>query len=794
MNEKLGKAYNEIVAVIEPAIEKIQSVYRLWKSRYDTYAAVHPVKARLLLISGAAGTAFLAGISAFSILLFSGAFGHLPTKKELAHIEHNLASEVYSADGVLLGRYYLENRLPVELEAVSPYVVQALISTEDARFFDHHGIDFRAWLRVFFKTILMREDESGGGSTITQQLAKNLYPRKKYWLFSIPVNKAKEIVIARRLESIYDKDEILTLYLNTIPFSGNVFGIEMAAQRFFSTSAKDLKAEQAAVLIGMLKATTAYHPQKNPDRSKERRNSVLAKMEKNGFLTPGLCDSLRQTPLKLNYKIRTHDEGTATYFREFVRLELQEELKKHTKPDGSPYNLYTDGLKIYTTLDTRIQRLAEDAVSEEMKKIQEAYFRHFKKHKDALPYGSEGLLKQQLKQSDRYRHLKATGLTPEQIDSVFKVPVEMTIFDWQEKDSEKDTLLSPLDSLKYYISLLNTGFLAVEPQTGKILSWVGGINFKYNKFDHIKSRRQVGSIFKPVLYAQALEAGIPPCKHFHNEHVVYEKFDNWAPKNVNDEYGGWYNMENALKKSINTIAVQVILEIGVDPVRQLAQKMGVTSPIPKEAGIALGGVDISLYEMVNVFATIANRGARPTLHCLTRIETLDGQTIADIRPPDPKNFYRALSEQHADMMVYLLSKVVDSSSGTASRLRGKYGVKGAVAAKTGTSNDNRDGWFAGFTPNVAFGAWVGGDHQSIRFRDTGLGQGSSTALPICANFLNKLNADPTFKKWEKSKFPPLDSLALDAFDCYRDEEIDSASVDSLPVPMVEILEPDEERE
>ncbi|MEZ4962524.1 MAG: transglycosylase domain-containing protein [Saprospiraceae bacterium] len=716
----------------------------------------------------------------FTTLLLLGAFGPIPSNKDLANVDSHLAAEVYSADSVLLGRYYIENRLAAGLDEISPYVIQAAVATEDSRFYEHHGIDLRAWGRVLVKSVLLQNDESGGGSTITQQLAKNLYPRQRFWFFSIPLNKAREIVIATKLERIYTKDEIMALYLNTIPFSGNVFGIKTAAQRFFSKSPGDLNLEEAAVLIGMLKATTAYHPLLNPDRSLERRNTVLARMEKQGFLDCEEMECLQALPLVLHYKVRTHNDGIATYFREHLRLDLEEELQHLSKPDGSPYNLYTDGLRIFTTIDSRLQRHAEAAVAMNMRNIQDSYYAHFKKHKEALPYGSYNLLQQQVRATERYRQWKELGWSKTAIDSAFKKPVEMTVFNWKT-GGEQDTLLSPLDSLKYYLSLLNTGFLAVDPHTGGILAWVGGINFKHFKYDHVKSRRQVGSTFKPVLYAQALESGINPCKRFENKYVVYDKFDGWAPRNVNNEYGGSYNMEGALKKSVNTIAVQVILKVGVGPVKELAYNMGVTSPIPHEAGIALGAVDLSLYEMVNVFSTIANHGRRPKLHGLLRIETADGKPIQEIQPPKPESFFQALSEKHADMMTYLLTRVVDGG-GTASRLRSKYNVKGNIAAKTGTSNDNRDGWFLGFTPNIAMGAWVGGEQQLIRFQDTKLGQGSSTAMPICAKFLNEVYEDANFEKWQKEKFPPLDSVTMDILDCQsREIAKDTARVDSVVV-------------
>jgi len=774
---------DQLLSGLKNRLTKLNPVPLRWRERYWQFQGSRPILAKTLLATSLLFLLMLAFSLIFVLLLFNGGFGPLPATASLKKIDHNLASEVYSADGVLLGRYYFENRLPAKLEEIPDCLKNAIVAAEDDRFFEHNGIDYRALGRVFFKSILLQEDESGGGSTITQQLAKNLFPRKKFRLFSLPINKAREMVIARRLEKVYDKAEILTLYLNTIPFSGNVFGIKSATSRFFNTTPDQLKPEQAALLVGMLKATTAYHPVRNPERSMLRRNVVLARMEKQGFLSKPELDSLQQSPLALNYKMRTHTDGMATYFREHLRMELEKELAKYTKADGSAYNLYTDGLKIHTTIDSKLQQFAEKAVEKEMRKIQGNYFRSVKMDKSALSYGSENLLKQQVKLSDRVQVLQSQKADKEVIAKAVSTPVNMTILDWKT-GKDVDTLLSPMDSVKYYLSLLNAGFVAADYHTGQILAWVGGVHFKYTKFDHVKSRRQVGSTFKPVLYAQALRSGIDPCKNWHDKHITYEEFDNWAPKNVNDEYGGYYNMENALVRSVNTIAVQVILEMKVDSVREMAKRMGIFSPIPKEAGIALGGVDLSLYEMVNAFSTIANRGKRPVLHTVTKIETNDGEVLQGFEGPKPKSFAAAMSEMHADMMRHFLVKVIESNHGTAHRLRSLFTLPVPVAGKTGTSNDNRDGWFIGFTPNLALGAWVGGEHPQVRFNETRMGQGSSTAMPICTNFLNQVYTAKPYEKWLKNKFPELDSITLDRLDCYglRHPKVDSILVDSIVMP------------
>ncbi|MBK9017379.1 MAG: hypothetical protein IPM82_26850 [Saprospiraceae bacterium] len=497
-------------------------------------------------------------------------------------------------------------------------------------------------------------------------------------------------------------------------------------------------------------------------------------------------DSLQKLPLKLDYKPQTHNEGDGTHFREHLRLELEEALKKYTKPDGSDYNLYTDGLKIYTTIDSRLQHFAEKAAEAEMRRIQANYFKQAKKDKLTKSYGNEDLLNQHVKLADRARTMRERKASKEEVAKALTTPTKMTILNWKT-GLDIDTMLSPIDSVKYYLSLLNTGFLAVDYKTGKILAWVGGVNFKYAKFDHIKSRRQVGSTFKPILYSQALESGIDPCKHWHNEHITYEEFDNWAPKNVDEQYGGYYNMEGALRRSINTIAVQVILETEAEPVVEMAKRMGINSPIPKEAGIALGGVDLTLYEMVNAFSTIANRGKRPILHHITKVETKEGEILKGFASPKPKSFVAAMSEMHADMIRYFLIQVIEAKDGTAHRLRSQFTLNVPVAGKTGTSNDNRDGWFIGFTPDICFGAWVGGEHPQVRFSETRLGQGSSTAMPICTNFLNQVYGSKQYVKWGKNTFPEMDTITLDKLDCYGlRHPKDSILMDSIVAPTLQL--------
>ncbi len=749
--------------------------------RYRAFEAKHPVTARVTLFTGIAGFIGISFIFFLVSLIYMGAFGALPSTEAIRNIDQNIASEIYAADDVLLGKYFIENRLPSDIEDISPYIIDGLVATEDARFFEHGGVDMRAWVRVLLVTVLMQDESGGGGSTLSQQLAKNLFPRKNHGLLTIPVVKVKEIFIARRLENIYDKNQLLALYLNKVPFGESVFGIRMAAKRFFNTTPKDIKLEEAAVLVGMLKATSYYNPKRFPERAKRRRNTVLGQMVKYQKLDTLAFDSLSQMPIELEYEHESHNEGLATYFREHLRLELEKELANHTKPDGNPYNLYTDGLKIYTTIDSRMQRHAEQAVNTQMAYLQERFLKHFKNYRRAIPWGSKQLLEQSKKASRRYKQLKKKGLNKTEIDSIFSDTVKMRVFTWDTNGFERDTLMTPLDSIKHYLSLLQTGFLAAEPQTGKVFAWVGGINFKHFKYDHIRSRRQVGSTFKPFVYAHALQSGVSPCERFANDLVEYA--DGYEPKNADGEYGGNYSMAGALYNSVNVIAVQLLQRIGVDGVRDLVKQMGITSKIPRELGIALGSADISLFEMVQAFSTFPNRGLTPELFYLTRIETADGEVLFERPETDRNKFPRVLEEENADIMAQMMRAVVDS--GTAKRLRYLYKFQYPVAGKTGTSNNNTDGWFIGYTPTLITGAWVGAEQPAVHWYSTNQGQGAATALPICAQFLNSVYRDKSFRNYRKKVFAPLDTAAIDALQCPDFIHPDSLLADSIRMALME---------
>lgn len=682
----------------------------------------------------------LAFLTLYCIVYFS-----IPSRSELKHVQNYTASEVYSEEGVMLGRYYIQDRTNVPYEKIAPHVIEALIATEDARFYNHDGVDTRGMLRVAIKSILLGDESSGGGSTISQQLAKNLFPRKKYWILSLPMNKMREMMIARKIEDVFSKEDILALYLNTVPFGDNAFGIASASRRFFGTTPDKLKIEQGAVLIGMLKATTAYNPKRNPDRSLARRNVVLGQMSKYGYISESSFDSLKKIPLALKYTYRTHSEGVATYFREHLRLELVRWLDENKKEDGTSYNLYTDGLKIYTTINYTMQKHAEAAMKEHMADLQKAFYSHWGKKN---PWGSNGdVVEKAKRRSERYIQLKEEGYSEEEINKIFKTPVKMTVFSY---GGEKVRKMSPLDSIKYNLKFLHPGFLAMEPGTGYVKAWVGGIDYKYFKYDHvnINTKRQVGSTFKPLVYASALQKGISPCEYIANEKYVYDQYDNWSPKNADNTYGGMYSLQGGLINSVNTISADVIMKTGIENVRLLAGQMGIQSPLDPVPSLALGTADISLYEMVSAYNVFANRGVYVEPKYLLRIEDAEGNVIKDFSKE--KKSVRVLSEENADMMIKMLQSVVDR--GTGARLRYRYGLDGDIAGKTGTTQSHADGWFIGFTPKIVAGAWVGAEDRRIHFRSIDLGQGASTALPIWGLFMNKVYKDKKLKGYKNARF------------------------------------------
>ncbi|MEM9990791.1 MAG: transglycosylase domain-containing protein [Bacteroidota bacterium] len=711
-----------------------------------------------LLVVSIIGVVSFAAIG-FYVAVQKGAFGAIPSHAELLAIQAPVASEVISSDGMLIGKYFVEDRLMSDLDEVAPHAVHALVATEDARFFEHTGVDLRSWSRVFFKTILLQDRSSGGGSTLSQQLAKNLYPRRAYERFSLIINKLREVIIARKLEAMYSKQELLQLYLNTVPFSNNTFGIKVAAKRFFDTTPEKLKVEEAAVLVAMLKATTIYNPMRNPESSKIRRNVVLEQMYRYGYLEASERDSLQQLPIQLKYNSASHNEGIATHFREFLRLQLKGFLATYNQKNNTNYNLYTDGLQVHTTLNTRMQQLAEQAVETHISGLQTAFDAHWEGHEK--PWENERLLKLARQTSDRYRVLKAAGKTIEEIDTIFEQVIPMQVFDW--KETTRNVKMSPMDSIRYYFKMLNAGFLAMEPQSGHIRAWVGGIEHEYFKFDHVRSTRQVGSTFKPLVYANAIRKGIHPCNHIRNRRVTYKRYENWRPRNADNKYGGAFSMQGALSKSVNAVTVNLIMRTGSKSVVELAEAMGMSHEIPAVPAIALGAVEASLLDMVKVYGTFANRGRRPKPVCITKIMDKNGKVLFKAQASNADKCLAPLRVDEADMMNEMLQATVDK--GTGIRLRYRYKMTTPIAGKTGTSQNHSDGWFMGYTPNLVTGTWVGAESPAVYFRDLRLGQGANTALPVFGNFWQSLLEEEQFDRYTKADFPTPSTDVLSRLNC-----------------------------
>lgn len=683
-----------------------------------------------LLFHSATVLFFLAVL--FFVLVFIGIFGPVPSKEQLQKINNPVASEIFSADGKVIGRYYIENRSNVSFDEISPNVINALIATEDSRFYEHRGIDEIALFRVFVKSILLQNRSSGGGSTLSQQIAKNLYPRTDYGFFSLPVNKLREAIIAYRMERIYTKEEILTLYLNTVPFSENIFGIDVAAERFFSKSPKNLEIQEAAVLVGMLKANNYYNPHNNPDRAKERRNVVLDQMANNGFITVAEAEKYKALPLVVKYSVITYNQGPAPYFAEMLRPQLVKWCNQNKKENGEPYNLFTDGLKITTTIDYSLQLYAQQSMKEHMKNLQSVFDSHWKS-RDLFKENPD-ILKSAL------RNKEVAGKKTDE-------KIRASLFTW---NGLKDTTITRLDSLKHYLKLLNTGFIAIEPQTGALKAWVGGIDFRFFKYDHVTAPRQTGSAFKPFVYLAALESGITPDKYYPNQQKVYTDYQNWSPQNSHGDYGGYYSMKGALAQSLNTISVEVLLDAGISNAIDVIENLGISAELPEYPSLALGVASVSLKEMVEAYATIVNDGKPVKTFYLTEIADSNGKVLEKFSYTPASE--PVVSAENCRAVINMMQAVI--TDGTGKGIRTRFGVEGDFAGKTGTTQENSDGWFIGLTPNLVTGCWVGADDPRVHFRTITYGQGAFMALPIVGGFFSKTYNNPKYSNLKNSTFAP----------------------------------------
>jgi penicillin-binding protein 1A len=694
------------------------------------------------------------GVLLLLFLLFGavyiGLFGPLPSEADLTGIKQDNASEIYSSDGELLGKYFIQNRSSISFGEIPQTAIDALVSTEDSRFFEHEGIDFYSIPRVVIKTIILGDRSGGGGSTISQQLIKNLFGRTDHGALSMPVNKLKENITALKLEEIYTKEEIITLYLNTVSFGENVYGIKAAAQRYFNKTPDELELIEAATLIGMLKANTAYNPRLYPEASKERRNVVLALMVREGSLPPDELFTLQAEPIKLDYQKLEGQFGPAPYLRDFLKPKITQLLESTDRGDGTPYNLYSDGLKISLSIDSRLQANAEAAVKKQMRRIQADFDAHWKSNK---PWGNDqNFLWTEAKKSIRYKRLTDAGRTEKEIKEIFSTPTRLNVF---TLDGYQSKTMSPLDSVAYHQMILQAGFLAMNAKTGDVLAYVGGIDFGHFPYDHITSRRQVGSTFKPFVYAAALESGIKPCDYIENEPIIFSNYDDWSPQNSGGEEGGFYTVKGGLAKSVNTIAARLIAEIGPEAARNLARRLGIKSDLPNGPSIALGVADLSLMEMVPAYSAFANEGILAKPNFILKIETADGKTLFKAKPDKGE---KVLEYDVAATMREMLELVVDS--GTARSLRSVFGIRTDIGGKTGTTQNNADGWFMSITPNMVCGAWVGGQSPLVRFRSTRLGQGAATALPIVGEFIRTSESKKATASLVGMRFPSTDADIL----------------------------------
>ena len=696
---------------------------------------------------------FIGLFSAIYLTSF-GLFGPLPTFEQLENPKNNLATEIISEDGVVMGKYFFENRSKIKYHELPENLINALISTEDIRYMSHSGIDVRSLVRAVVG-LLFGSGSSGGASTITQQLAKMLFTEKPSSGLQRVMQKFKEWIIAIRLEKQYTKDEILAMYLNRFDWVNNAVGIKSASQIYFNTIPSELSVEQSAMLVGMLKNPALYNPNRRMELTQGRRNVVLSQMKKYEFITDSLFDTLKTQPIVLDFKRPSHNEGQAPYLREHLRGELKKWCNKHVKPDGTPYNLYTDGLRIYTTINSRLQKFAEQALKEHMSSLQKDFYKHWKGYSKApFPKDMEWeqineIIDQGMKRSERYKKLKKAGKSETEIKAVFKKKVPMTLFSWAK---EIDTVLSPRDSIKYNKYFIHSGMMSMNPNTGMVKAYVGGINHRYFKYDHVVvGKRQVGSTFKPFLYSLAMQEGYSPCYEVPNVPVVFDKEKwglekDWIPENSDDKYEGeLLTLKFGMANSINTVTAYIMKQFGPHAVVDLAKKIGIQSKILAVPSLCLGTFDLSVYEMVGAYSTFVNNGVWTEPIFITKITDKHGIILEEFKPKTRD----AMSRQTANLMVRMLQGVVDgvynknvnTTMGTGVRLRFRYQFKNEMGGKTGTTQNNSDGWFMGITPNLVTGVWSGCEDRSVHFRSTHYGQGANVALPVFAEYMQRVYAD-----------------------------------------------------
>ena len=737
-------------------------------------------------------------------LVLVGLFAEIPSFEELEHPDNKLATQVIAENGEVLTTFHIENRTYVAYDELSPYLVNAAVATEDARFYEHSGIDMKSLARVLVKTILMQDSSQGGGSTITQQLAKTLYPRREVrsnfpgWSAVVMVQtKLKEWITAVKLERDYTKNEIMDMYLNSIFFGSGAYGVKAASETFFSKEPADLTVEEAALLVGMVNKPTRYNPVLNPDYSLQRRNFVLGQMERNGYLTEAERDSLCNIPIQLQYQVLDHNAGLAPYFRDMLRRDMNAEkperseyqyaedyaqdslrwredpiygwLNKNRKPDGSSYDLDRDGLRIYTTINYKMQQYAEEAVDEYLGGHLQHLFDQEVRWKRNKPFANsvddktaEMLMQQARRWSDRYRLQHRAGKSDAEIYAQFSEPARMRVFAWNDK-GYVDTTMTPDDSIRYYKSILRCGFVAIEPGTGHVKAYVGGPDYRYFKYDNVsQGKRQIGSTVKPFLYTLAMQEGMTPCDKVVNLPQTFVLYDGttWTPRSTDRaEYiGQTVTLRWGLSRSSNNISAYLMKEFGPSALAAMMRQMGISTHIDGVYSLCVGPAEVNVFDMVSAYNTFPSHGTYVYPQYVTRITDSEGVEIG--RYSTRKR--EAISEQTAYLMVDLMKAVINEGTGT--RLRSVYGLKGEIAGKTGTTNDNSDGWFIGYTPNITAGVWVGGEDRQVHFNSLALGSGSNMSLPIWGIWMKKCLADPTIGWSEFDTFAPPATGAL-TFDC-----------------------------
>ncbi|MEO8794870.1 MAG: transglycosylase domain-containing protein [Daejeonella sp.] len=712
---------------------------------------------------------WIIGLIAFgAILIFSiglGLFGKLPSFRDLENPKSNLASEVISDDNVVLGTYYIQNRSNVRYDQISPNVINALVATEDIRFYNHSGIDFK---RTFTIILYNLSGNKQGASTITQQLALNLFSERAKNPFKRFIQKLQEWIIAVKLERNYTKEEIITMYLNTVDFgSYNTFGIKSAARTYFSTTPDKLEPQQAAILVGMLKGPSFYNPLRNPERALIRRNTVLNNMNKENYLSDEENQRLKALPMGLKFNPTDHNEGSAPYFRAVLKKDIQKTFEENsiTKADGTPYDLDRDGLKIYTTINSRMQAYAERAQRDYLKDLQRQFNSQFRGKNPFKDY--QQLIDQGMKRSERYQQLKLEGKSQEEIIKDFDTPVKMSIFSWK---GDIDTTMRPIDSIRYYKLMLRNALMSMEPQTGYVRAWVGGTNFEHFKYDQVKSgTRQVGSTAKPFTYAVAIgSGGYSPCYSVANEPVT---IDGWTPR-AYKPLPGYLTLKTALAHSQNYVTAYMMKQVGATAVSTLIKNMGITSDVPAYPSICLGTFDASVYDMVGAYSAFVNLGVWTEPLYLLRVEDKNGNVIYERKP----KIKVALNPQTAYVMTSMLKAVV--TEGTGRRLRGRYNLNNPIGGKTGTTQNNSDGWFMGITPQLVTGVWTGAEDRAIHFASTEQGEGANSALPIFALYMKSVYADKSLN-YTKGDFEAPKGGTTITLDCgaYSKQESGETELD-----------------